>query len=347
MTEHLAYVTLDVFTSTPYTGNPLAIIKVPSTIVLSLDQKQRIAREFNFSESVFLHEQTQQDRDDESVRINIFTTEAEVPFAGHPTVGTANYLLRLLQNDPLNGVNALQTKAGRVGITLNKAVFGVQVSLAHNVHIHNASPSFANNQTSGSGQQASHPRFGHYPVVSIVKGMTFILVQLPDLETLESQSRSLVGAEGTYTAKDALDEDWREGLVATYFYVDLGTATGPPHSDDDDDDDNQDKDVVKVSRNLRTRCFATREDPATGSAASALTSYLSLQQGKPGRYQYVLTQGVEMGQKSEIFVEVALKARESAAKGPGDPGSGVEVDKVLLSGSAVQVMQGTLQVPGV
>lgn len=90
MPSTLSFVTLDVFTKTRYTGNPLAIIRVPTSVTLSQSQKQRIAREFNLSESVFLHEQTAQDRSDKSVRIDIFTAYAEVPFAGHPTVGTAN-----------------------------------------------------------------------------------------------------------------------------------------------------------------------------------------------------------------------------------------------------------------
>ncbi|EXJ84227.1 hypothetical protein A1O3_04894 [Capronia epimyces CBS 606.96] len=319
----LSYVTLDVFTSTRYTGNPLAIIRVPQHVVLSQSQKQRIAREFNLSESVFLHEQMQHDRHDQSVRIDIFTAYAEVPFAGHPTVGTANYLLRLLQDDGLNGVKALQVKAGRFGISLNPAVSGVQISVAHDLHIH-ASP-FADTP------------FAHHPVVSIVKGMTFILAQLPDLHSLAAQSHNLVGADATYTAKDGLDQGWRDGIVVSYFYVDLGTTTTTTTATTTPSDaDRKGHQDVPV-RSLRTRSLGSREDPATGSAASALTSYLALQEGKPGRYRYVLTQGVEMGQRSQIFVEVGVKSR--------DDGPGVEIAQVLLSGSAVQVTKGSLEVP--
>ena len=303
MASQLAFITLDVFTSTRYTGNPLAVVKVPQSIVLSQSQKQRIAREFNLSETVFLHEQTASDLADASVRIDIFTAVAEIPFAGHPTVGTANYLLRLLQSDPLNKVQALQAKAGRFGITLNPAVSGVQIVVAHNVHLH-AAP-FAQHQ---------------YPVFSIVRGMNFVLARQPDLEALGAQTVNLLGAENTYSPavlNAALDDGWREGLLGTYFYVDLGVSGDG------------------AVRNIRTRMFATREDPATGSAASALCSYLSLQQGKAGTYKYHLTQGVEMGQRSEIFVEVRVKEAQD----------GVEIDKVLLSGCAVLTMQGSLEVP--
>jgi PhzF family phenazine biosynthesis protein len=303
--QQLSFVTLDVFTSTSYAGNPLAIIRVPGTVVLTQRQKQSIAREFNLSESVFLHDQTQQDRDDGSVRIDIFTAHAEVPFAGHPTVGTANYLLRLLQDDPLNGVEALQAKAGRFGITVDPAIPGTRIAVAHDVHIH-ASPF------------ADQP-FKEWPVVSIVKGMTFILTQLPDLEALATKTNNLLGDSNTYTACAALDEGWRQGIITSYFYVDLGY------------------DHNKV-RNLRIRNFGSREDPATGSAGCAAASYLSLQQGTPGRYRYHLTQGVEMGQRGDIFVEVAVRGKPRAP-------DRLEVEEVLLSGSAVLTMQGTLQVP--
>lgn len=203
MGPSLSFVTLDVFTTARYTGNPLAIINVPASHApLSQSQKQRMAREFNLSESVFLHGQTESDIASSSVRIDIFTAYAEVPFAGHPTVGTANYLLRILQNDPLNQVQALQAKAGRFGITLDQAVNGTRIGVAHDVHIH-ADPF------------ADRP-FGQYPVVSIVKGMTFILAQLPDLEALGRQTKNLLGTENTYTSQDALDEGWRTGIVATY-----------------------------------------------------------------------------------------------------------------------------------
>ncbi|KIW36096.1 uncharacterized protein PV06_11609 [Exophiala oligosperma] len=304
MSTQLSFVTLDVFTPTRYRGNPLAIIKVPSIVALTQDQKQEIAREFNLSESVFLHEQTAKDRADHSVRIDIFTSYAEVPFAGHPTVGTANYILRQLKNDSLDDIQALQTKAGRLPWTINPSVGGVQISVAHNLHIH--------------GSPFADQPFGHFPVVSIVKGMTFILVHLPDLDVLAAQTQNLVGRDNTSTATAKLDHGWREGIVVTYFYVNLGVTDGGINY-------------------LRVRSLGSREDPATGSAASALTSYVSLQTGKAGRYRYKLTQGVEMGQKSEIFVEIGVK--ESST------GQIQEIDDILLSGCGVQTMQGTLEIP--
>lgn len=376
--DPLSFVTLDVFTSTRYTGNPLAVVHVPSDVLLSQEQKQRIAREFNLSESVFLHEQTAHDREDESVRLDIFTARAEVPFAGHPTVGTANFLLRMLSDDSNNddalgrsragikiksAIKTLVLKAGRFGITLDPSGTSAQISVAHNVHIH-ADP-FADHSFSVHG----------YPVVSIVKGMTFILARLPDVDALRVPSGNLLGADATYTSHEALDEDWRVGIVTTYFFVDLDQHKG-------DGKESSLPSSVKPSshtdpnpgiRRLRTRMFGSREDPATGSAASALASYLSLQEGRVGTFSYHIMQGVEMGQRSEISVRVRVglgtrvaSSRAGAGDGDGDGGEikdgasdvteavvgsgggtgrGLEIQEVLLSGSAVLTMHGSLEIP--
>ncbi len=81
------YAILDVFTDTPLAGNPLAV--VPDADGLSDEQMQAIAREFNLSETVFL---LPPENPVHSAQIRIFTPIEEMPFAGHPTVGTAVFL---------------------------------------------------------------------------------------------------------------------------------------------------------------------------------------------------------------------------------------------------------------
>jgi len=73
-------------------GNPLAIVEVPRSVTLSQEQKQTIAREFNYSETTFLHEKESDDGPDEWI-VDIFMTTTELPFAGHPTIGTACHVL--------------------------------------------------------------------------------------------------------------------------------------------------------------------------------------------------------------------------------------------------------------
>ena len=107
----LRYTQLDVFTSTPFLGNPLAIVHLPSTASLSQSQKQNIAREFNLTETVFLHEPSS----DGTVMIDIFTTTEEIPFAGHLTVGTGSYLF----SQPIHASGdtiVLKTKAGDIPV---------------------------------------------------------------------------------------------------------------------------------------------------------------------------------------------------------------------------------------
>lgn len=146
------------------------------------------------------------------------------------------------------------------------------------------------------------------PIVSIVKGMTFILIELKTLEALQS-----VTTTGSPMSVSGLDEEWKDTFVGTYFYVQTAGADGVRH--------------------LRTRMIeGTLEDPATGSAASDLAAYLSLTHGKPGQtLEYEITQGVEMGRKSDISVQVVLGEQ-----------SGIE--KITLGGKTVPVMEGRLLV---
>ena len=88
---------------------------------------------------------------------------------------------------------------------------------------------------------------------------------------------------------------------------------------------------------VRTRMFGSREDPATGSAASALISWLSLKARTAGTeraFKYEVVQGVEMGRESRIGVEVMLRRKDDE----------VVVEEVILSGEAVEVMEGVLEV---
>ena len=124
----LSFITIDAFTTTRYAGNPVAIIRVPASEKFNLTQEQKlnIAKEFNLSEVVFLHLPTP-GSDFKDVDIDIFTSFAELPFAGHPTIGAAHYLLNILGEKS----EAVITKAGRIPIEKDQVTGEVQaVSLA-------------------------------------------------------------------------------------------------------------------------------------------------------------------------------------------------------------------------
>jgi PhzF family phenazine biosynthesis protein len=293
----LSFTTLDAFTTTPYAGNPVAIIQVPASekANLSQTQKQAIAKEFNLSEIVFLHVPAP-GVSWEEVNIDIFTSLAEVPFAGHPTIGSSHYLLHILKKD----TKAVITKAGRIPIMVDEQTGLVKAEIPQAFHIHGKSFSSELNDFQN-------------PTTSIVRGMSFILAVLPDLGTLAKAEKSL--HTDTYNPS-VLDEGWQQGLIGTMYLVPQGTDEFG-------------------SQQYRTRMWASRQDPGTGSASSALGCWLALQEPKEagkGPFRFAFTQGVEMGRQNDISVEVTRDEK----------GTGIE--KVLLSGAAVQVMEGSLEI---
>ena len=94
----LTFHTLDVFTDTPFTGNPLAVVR--DCEGLSEQRMQTIAREFNLSETVFVLEPVDPLN---SARLRIFTPTRELPFAGHPTIGAAVLIAQLRAPEMLGG----------------------------------------------------------------------------------------------------------------------------------------------------------------------------------------------------------------------------------------------------
>ncbi|KAF3033020.1 hypothetical protein E8E12_000986 [Didymella heteroderae] len=313
----LDFTTIDVFTAKPYEGNPLAIIRVPPGVSVTQEQKQRIAREFNLSESTFLHEKAPGTTEDKWT-VDIFMTSQELPFAGHPTVGTACYVLSRTAEE--RGIRdgvieaKFQLKAGPVGLRYNVAKKTAKAAIPHDVHVHKTRWSRDELFKLQPGLAAAHEKGEikaqeDFAIVSIVKGMTFVLVELESVEALAK-----VSLAGKSVQIDGLDQGWNETFIGTYFYVRTGkSASG--------------------ATQVRTRMIeGPLEDPATGSAASDLVAYLSLNEGKAGEtLQYELVQGVEMGRRSEISIDVVM------AKDGG-------IETVYLEGGAVQVMEGKLSV---
>lgn len=134
----LDFVTIDVFTLTPYQGNPLAIVRVPSGGTLTQEQKQTIAREFNLSETTFLHENAE-GVDALIWNVDIFMTSQELPFAGHPTVGTACYVLgrtasaRGIEHGVIDA--KFNLKAGPVRLQYDVAKRTAKAAIPHNVYV--------------------------------------------------------------------------------------------------------------------------------------------------------------------------------------------------------------------
>ena len=153
-----------------------------------------------------------------------------------------------------------------------------------------------------------------YPLFSIVEGMTFALVELLDLESLGKATKS-------FDDPTEFDEGWADAFRGTKYYVDQGK-------------DENGKWLFRTRMHGAAECPV--EDAATGSASCALACYLALYHrsiaAAPGPFEFHIVQGVEMGRESHIFVHVE---RTSDGKG---------IERVGLSGSAVKVMDGVIEV---
>lgn len=307
----LNFVWLDVFTTQRYSGNPLAVVRIPPDRHndLSTEQMQTIAFEFNLSETVFIYERSPStSASDEKIpewNFRIFFPTAELPFAGHPTIGTAVYASSTLAVNPPTAKSRLICKAGPIDVDYREGV--AKASIPHNFHRHSEVP-FTLEQV--YELQPSLKDIGlesrNIDTISPVKGMNFVSIELPSLDALEKLSTSAI------SPKPTLDADWNQGFAGSYWYIVMSRSEG------------------KVQ--IRSRMIeGALEDPATGSAACALSCFLSLKWRKSKVTKYEITQGVEMKRRSDIKVVVSLK-------------DGLEeIERVELGGCAVKVMEGVVQ----
>ncbi|EXF75882.1 phenazine biosynthesis PhzC/PhzF protein [Colletotrichum fioriniae PJ7] len=313
----LDFVTLDVFTSTPYKGNPLAVVHLPSPTVaiVTQEQKQAIAREFNFSETVFVHDwASTEELGDQARRIDIFMVDKELPFAGHPTIGSAYYL-------KAQGVTRLVTSAGPIPIQFGSDEI-VSASIPHSTHLNSRRlQDFESSLNTSASHVVAEIRDAELraPIFCIVRGMTFALIRLASLKHLGHSQ--ITPGRYPIQAKDIMDAGWGNTSTGRYYNVLVETSVEGETR------------IVK----LRTRMVeATIEDPATGSAACALTSYLALYEFQEKQFKFELTQGVEMGRQSEIMVEVQVAAGADGER---------TIDKVLLGGTACEITRGQIILP--
>ena len=283
MTEYLVY---DVFTDKAFGGNPLAII--PDAQGLAEADLQRIAREFNFSETTFVFPP----RQGGDARVRIFTPTMEIPFAGHPTIGTA---LALHQRGQVGPDMVLELGVGPIPVTITdtRAQFVTKVPLktwpGPSLDVVAASI--------GHGVDSIRTKT-HPPVIASV-GLPFVLSELVDDETLAS-------IQTNTDAFRAFDPEW-----PTENHYDLLVYT---------------RHGSKINARMFAPLDGIPEDPATGSAAAALSAYLGQCDGTSTTFQ--ITQGVDMGRPSRIRAEVTVENGTPVA--------------VAISGEAVPTMAGRL-----
>ncbi len=252
------YQIVDVFTNEPFGGNPLAVITDATNV--PEEKLQKIAREFNFSETTFVYPP---DDPQNTARVRIFTPMNEVPFAGHPTVGTAAVLAGLGHGPEM----VLELGVGPIPVTAgpDQATFATRVPLSYG-----AKPSVADVAACLGLSDADVETARHHPVVAGV-GLNFALVELASRDALARAhpvTPAFEHAQATYPGP--LD------FAVLAYWLD--------------------------GEEIRARMFApldgVPEDPATGSAAAALTGFLADLSGSD--LALTIHQGVEMGRPSLI-----------------------------------------------
>lgn len=254
-----AFVVYDVFTETAFGGNQLAVI--PDATGLPEEHLQKIAREFNFSETTFVYPP---DNPAHTAKVRIFTPTMEVPFAGHPTIGTTVALHQL--GRPADMVLELGVGPIPCAITDGVAAFTTAAPLETFAEV---APDFAARCLSLPPSTIATDV--HLPIQASL-GLPFVFVQLKDRAALEACTYDIGSfREGAELYPTPLD-------FAVYAY----TITGDQ---------------------VEARMFAPLddipEDPATGSAAATLTALLSQRAGRPLALR--ITQGEAMGRPSTIL----------------------------------------------
>lgn len=297
------FVTVNVFTDARFSGNPLAVI--PDASGLTDAQMQSIAAEFNLSETAFV---LPPDDPRHHARVRIFNRTAEMPFAGHPNVGTG-YVLAVMAGDPPEHYT-FEEIAGLVRVHILRdaagAISGARVAAPRSLSIDIGIPP----DVAAACASLTEQDLGtlcHTPLVASV-GTPFVIAEVASVEAL-SRAHPDINA---FRAAAARFPDMA-GRFSLYLYAW----------------------IEGDERRIRARMFApldgTYEDPATGSAAATLAGLLtSMAPGDNVDLQYAIEQGVEMARPSLIIA--------SAVKNSEGPIS------TSVAGSCVQVMRGTLQV---
>ncbi len=293
------YYICDVFTDTRFGGNQLAVL--PEAQGLSDRQMQQVAREFNFSESSFVLPPER----GHACRVRIFTPTSEIPFAGHPNIGTAFVLATAGVFGPVDDSMTVtfEEKAGLVPIQIRRheGTIWCELSAPERLSLGKTVP-VETLASAVSLTPSDVVTTTHLPQVASV-GLPFLMAELRDRSAL---ARAKVSAQGL------------DALAALGVTPDVHLYT---RSADEFD--------------IRARMFApfdgVPEDPATGSANCALAGLLShYGDARDGSVSWRIAQGVEMG-------------RPSVLQASADKRDGVVV-ATRVGGTSVLVSEGVIEV---
>lgn len=299
----LEYFILDVFTDKPLAGNPLAVVR--NADALDAERMQSIAREFNLSETVFL----QSPRDPvNTARARIFTPQRELPFAGHPTIGTAVLIAEQEVREHLGKQDiliVLEEEIGVISCTVRRPRGRATIAKFDLVRLPQESECADVAKIAAAvGLQASEIGFDNHAPTVFSAGVGFTFVPVCSLEAI---GRAAANAQA-----------WKDGVrpadhPCVYLYT---------------------RETMDERHHVHARMFAPvsgiSEDPATGSAAAAFAG-VAMKFEQPGDGEHILQieQGYEMGRPSVINLSLDVQ--------------GGVLQRAGIGGAAVAVMRGTLE----
>jgi len=300
------FVQLDVFTRTPLTGNPLAIFT--DARGLTDQQMQGLAREMNLSETTFILPRDPATEAQEGKKVRIFTVAEELPFAGHPTLGTALHLYasESAPNSKESAQVTLDLKAGKIPVRFT-------------ANSKNAGRNRVDGQVFGETRQRD-PEFGStlsreqvarvigiaadeipWPIQSVTTGLPFVIVGIRNQETLANLN-----------FPHAQAAEFLKNTGAKFFYF-----VCPQR---------REKNRLEAKARM---FFYGGEDPATGSAAGCAASWMVQLGIANSDEQVLIRQGVEIRRPSEMYVRATR--------------DGQRVTNVRVGGYAVEVLSGTVR----
>jgi trans-2,3-dihydro-3-hydroxyanthranilate isomerase len=268
-------VLLDVFTDMPFTGNQLAVF--PSADDLTSDQMQKLANEINFAETTFILKSIDAHADFD---IRIFTPRSELPFAGHPTLGTAYVLLNHI-NNKLKNKNSIKLKT-KVGVIPLKKADG-------NIWMKQNDPDFYKifkdkNKIAKLIGLLPDDISDDLPIEEVSTGNTILLVPIRNLSSIR-KATGIMNEISEFIANN--------NSMAPYLFT---------------------LDTEDKESNVHTRLFAPHlgiiEDPATGSAAGPLTAYLLKYNVFGQKFEIQNEQGIEIKRPSKIMMRGSLDNRK-------------------------------------
>ena len=261
----------DVFTSVRLEGNSLAVFS--DARGLSDSDMQAIAKEMNLSETTFILPRETSIERDRGVRVRIFTIQEELPFAGHPTLGTAFSL----RGESKTKEISLELNVGKVPVrfedTPGQPAFGEMTQVDPTFGMRHDREALA--RAIGLDVQDLDPTL---PAETVSTGLPYVITPLKSLSTIRNLRVDLHGASD-YLAKT--------GSKFLYFVT---------------------REAVDPDARLHARMlFYNGEDPATGSAAGCAAAWMAAHGVAEPDEQVLIEQGVEMHRPSRIFVRAARR----------------------------------------